>query len=382
MITPDEIIGKLERQYSTVLEAWLRGVSLFPLSLPVGQIPKKDFLHLRNSVEALKASSKEQLGYGYRIEWESVNIRGADRQTLPIRILIETEADYFRLLRRKREFEDFVADVELIRARLPELNAWIETNPLQVIKHHEHWNHLLAVCEYFKANPLPNLFVRELPVAIHTKFIEDHIGILRQMLDCVLWGDFVSGSEADFARRYGLRYDEPLVRFRLLDSTLLARLSLPFTDLSVSLSAFSDFDLSAYDCIIVENKMNFLTLPAMTNAFGIFGSGFKVDVLSKVEWLFNCSIYYWGDLDAQGFQILSMLRSIFPHVSSLMMDDQTITRFSDRVREGRASKTLQLPFLTLEERALYEQLVLNNWRLEQEQIDYSYAIQQIAALPR
>ncbi len=128
--------------------------------------------------------------------------------------------------------------------------------------------------------------------------------------------------------------------------------------------------------------MNFLTLPAMTNAFGIFGSGFKVDVLSKVEWLFNCSIYYWGDLDAQGFQILSMLRSIFPHVSSLMMDDQTITRFSDRVREGRASKTLQLPFLTLEERALYEQLVLNNWRLEQEQIDYSYAIQQIAALPR
>src|SRR5689334_23317333 len=106
MITPDEIVGKLERQYTHVLHAWLRGETLFPLSLPVGQIPKKDFLQLRQSIEALKAGSKDRLGYGYAIEWERVNVRGADLQTLPTRIIIETEGDYLRLLRKKREFED------------------------------------------------------------------------------------------------------------------------------------------------------------------------------------------------------------------------------------------------------------------------------------
>lgn len=381
MITPDEIISKLERQYPNVLQAWLRGEVLFPLSLSVGQIPKKDFLHLRQSIEALKSGSKDQIGYGYHIEWESVNVRGADRQTLPTRIITETEADYFRLLRKKREFDDFVTDVEFVHARLPKLNAWIEANPLQVIKYQGQWEQLLIVCEYLVIHPHPNLYIRELPIPIHTKFIEEHFGILRQLLDCLLPSEWVKADEVDFARRYGLRYDEALVRFRLLDSMLLTRLHLPFADLSVPISAFSDIDLSNCVCIIVENKMNFLTLPPVTNAFGIFGSGFKVDVLSKVRWLANCPLHYWGDLDAQGFQILSMIRGVFTHVSSLMMDEHTLTTFRERVREGRETKIIELPFLTFAEHALYEQLVLHNWRLEQEQIDYSYAIEQLCSLP-
>jgi hypothetical protein len=101
MITPDDIIAKLERQYARVLQAWLRGEALFPLCLPVGQIPKRDFLQLRQAIEVLKAASKDRLGYGFTITWESVNVRGADQQTLPSRIIVETPADYFRLLRKR-----------------------------------------------------------------------------------------------------------------------------------------------------------------------------------------------------------------------------------------------------------------------------------------
>ncbi len=263
---------------------------------------------------------------------------------------------------------------------MPELSAWVEANPLQVIKYQGHWYGLLSVCEYFKAHPHPNLYIRELPIPVHTKFIEEHTGILRQLLDCLLPAQLINEAEAHFPRRYGLRYDEPLVRFRLLDPTLLVRLQVPFADLSVPVSVFRDFDLSACIGIIVENQMSFLTLPPVTNAFAIFGSGFKVDMLAQVRWLANCSIYYWGDLDAQGFQILSMLRGIYPHVSSLMMDEKTLTAFSQRVREGRETKVLDLPFLTFPERTLYEQVVLHNWRLEQEQIDYNYATEQLRTL--
>ncbi len=67
MITPNEIGAKLEGQYKRVLQAWLRGELLFPVTLPVGQIPKKDFLELRRTIQRLREGSKETLGYGYTI---------------------------------------------------------------------------------------------------------------------------------------------------------------------------------------------------------------------------------------------------------------------------------------------------------------------------
>lgn len=309
-------------------------------------------------------------------------MRGADRQTLPTKIIIETEADYFRLLKRKREFDAFMEDITLIRSRLPELEAWLDANPLQVIKYHELWAKLLFICEYFKATPTPRLYIRQLPVPVHTKFIEQHEAILKQLLDNVLPSEAIYSTEFGFVPCYGLRSDEALVRFRLLDPTLQHMLNLPFDDLAVPGSRFATFDLSPRRCVIVENKMNFLTLPAMMNTFGIFGSGFTVvDTLVDAQWLAKCAIYYWGDLDAQGFQILSMLRRIFPHVVSLMMDEQTIATFRDRVREGRESKILDLPYLTLEEQSMYEQLVAQNSRLEQEQIDYQYVLARFEMLP-
>jgi hypothetical protein len=377
MISPAEIVGKLERQYASVLQASVRGETVFPLTLPVGQIPKKDFLQLRQSIEALKAGSKEVLGYGYGIEFESVNVRGADRQTLPTRIVVDTQADYLRLLKRKREFDDFIKDVDLIRARLPDLTTWIEANPLQVIKYHGKWAQLLMVCEYFQAQPRPYLYIRELPIPVHTKFIEEYEGILRDLLDITLPAHAVDTTERHFERRYGLRYDEPLIRFRILDPELLSHYHLPFADVSVPLSAFITFDLSGRASIIVENKMSFLTLPPTRNAFAIFGSGFKVEGLASVPWLAHCPIYYWGDLDAQGFQILSLLRSTFPHVSSVMMDEQTLVLFSERVREGKATSITRLPFLSVVEHTVYEKLVQHNWRLEQEQIDYRYVMEQL-----
>lgn len=382
MITPDGVVAKLERQYPNFLRSRLRNESLFPLSLSVGTPPKKDFLELHRAIETLKSASKDKLGYGYVITWEQVNMRGVDRQTLPVRITVETENDYLRILRKKREFEDFLADVELICARIPELNTWSDTYPLDVIKYHGEWEYLLRVCEYFKAHPRPNYYIRELPIAVHTKFIEEHVGILRQLLDHVLPDAFIKREESDFARRYGLRYDEALVRFRLLDSTLQSKLNLVFDDLSVPISAFKTFDLSAFMCIIVENKMNFLTLPPLEGTIGIFGSGFKVEVLSQTHWLANCLIYYWGDLDAQGFQILSQLRGFFPHVASLMMDENTLAAFKERIRKGRETKIVELPYLTLPERILYEQLVVHNLRLEQEQIDDLYVKEQLQRLKR
>ncbi|MHB8626650.1 MAG: Wadjet anti-phage system protein JetD domain-containing protein [Aggregatilineales bacterium] len=91
----------------------------------------------------------------------------------------------------------------------------------------------------------------------------------------------------------------------------------------------------------------------MPNTFRIFGSGFNVQLLSEVDWITNCPLFYWGDPDAQGFQIRSMLRASLPNVVSVMMDMETFEIFRSFSILGTPSPIKHLPGLTTEEHALF-----------------------------
>jgi len=129
--------------------------------------------------------------------------------------------------------------------------------------------------------------------------------------------------------------------------------------------------------MITENKMTFLTLPVLPDTFALHGGGFKVSGLAAIPWLRECPIIYWGDLDAQGFQILSQLRAIFPHVVSLMMNEATLQTFSCFCVAGTPCSVRQLPYLDPEEHTLFLYLAEGNIRLEQERISQGYALEHI-----
>ncbi len=378
MITPADIRQKAARLYLPFLQAWLQGCAFFPLDFPVGTLPK-DYVELRAAVRALQAQSSEERGYGYAIQYQVQQTRRLGTQTLPARVLIETEQDFLRLLAKEEEFQHFRQDVALIRAQLPQLEAWLLHYPQKVIALHGLWNDLLAVCAYFLHHPRPGLYIRELPINVHTKFIEQHRGFIRELLEQLLPPTAITPDATTFEQRFGLREKEPYVRLRLLDQQLHTHCSLPLSELSVPLSQFAAFDfLSEQCCIITENEMTFLTLPSQPRAFALFGGGFQVGSLQAVPWLATCPIFYWGDLDAQGFQILSSLRALFPHVTSLMMDQETFIAFSVFSVPGTPTPVRQLPHLTSEERALFLHLAENNLRLEQERISHAYALKKLA----
>ena len=117
--------------------------------------------------------------------------------------------------------------------------------------------------------------------------------------------------------------------------------------------------------------MNMLTFPAQSNGIVVFGKGFGVDIMKNVEWLKTKKIYYWGDLDAYGFQILSEIRTHFEQVESFMMDRQTFDLFyeGDKGTETNVEKDL---CLTSEESEMFKYLKENNLRLEQEKIPLEY----------
>ncbi|MBR2262038.1 MAG: DUF2399 domain-containing protein [Paludibacteraceae bacterium] len=95
-----------------------------------------------------------------------------------------------------------------------------------------------------------------------------------------------------------------------------------------------------------------------------------------MKWLNNKHIYYWGDIDAQGFEILSQVRTYFPATQSFMMDKETFERFNENDKGTKSNVATELN-LSKEELELYDYLKDNDLRLEQEKIPFEYVIKNI-----
>jgi hypothetical protein len=378
MIDPTQIKQKSERQYAAFLNSILTGENFFPIEFPLGTRPK-DYLALRDAVIQLIQKSKLTQPCGYSLELETQNLQKHGLQSLPKRISIDTEQDYLKFIKKEKEVAQFKLDVDLIKKQIPELSGWLCHNPLKVIEYSGRWHDLLQVCQYFQQNPQPNLYIRELPIRVHTKFIEQNQKILRPLLEVILPAETlvsVEGEKEDaFEKRFSLKYREPLIRLRVLDLSLKAKYSFPAADMSLPINEFRSLNLEHHNCFITENLMNFLTLPLLENSFALFGRGYAVQSLKKVSWLLDYPIFYWGDLDADGFKILSQLRSYFPQTLSIMMDRETFEIFYEFSVSVEASIVETLPYLTDEEKTMYTHLVLHQKRLEQERVSQEYANQ-------
>ncbi|MFW6240266.1 MAG: DUF3322 domain-containing protein, partial [Thermodesulfobacteriota bacterium] len=213
----------------------------FPLRIPFRTPNAKeqleDFAAVRRWAKALWENSKAVAGFGYRLETRTVNHRRLGNQELPDRIVFETREDFLRFIGKTGEYRKLVAEFRRIVAAQPGLAEWLMERPLTVLKYAGEWDSLLAVCLFFQEHPLPDRYLRELDVpGVDTKFIEGRKPVLRDMLDRVLPPGSIRAEEAGegrygFERRFGLRHDLPLIRFRLLDPAL--RDGTGLTDISV-----------------------------------------------------------------------------------------------------------------------------------------------------
>ncbi len=376
MITPSEIKKKAEKQYLKFLISLITKEEFFPLNFPVGKLPSNS-VEIHQNLRELLQNSHNNLLYGYTVRLKTVKTRNLGEQSLPKQILIETEIDYLKLLKKEREVKNFRQNIDLILTEIPQLHDWIINNPLQIIKYEKDWQNLLKVCHYFLKNPQPNLYIRELPIQIHTKFIENHKEIITSLLKFLLPPELINLNELEtekkFEKQFNLKYEEALLRIRILDPKLTTKYHFPFTDFSIPISELKQLNWRNHQIIITENKMSFLTLPQLENTLAIWGAGYKVQILKKLQWLSQSTLFYWGDLDIDGFKILAQLKSYFPNVISLMMDQETLTLFNDFIGEDTSgSKAENLTNLTTEENTILAYLFSHKKRLEQEQINQDY----------
>lgn len=388
MILPVEIKKKALKIWDSqrFLIANLTGELLFPLDIPFRKITARkaidDFTIVREWMKDLVSASKDHLGYGYSVEYKEINHQQLGKQSFPSRIYFISEDEFLKFIGKQREFKLFQKLLEQTLRDQPALQVWLEQKPLKLLEHKARWPQLLMVCKYFQDNPEPDCYIRELDiVGVDSKFVEQNKGILRELLDQLLPDEAIDYEVKGlaghgFERRYGLKYDEPLIRFRILDIKLAGDSGL--TDISVPVSQFRKLALPCKQIYITENKTNGLSFPPVKDAIIIFGLGYGVSSLATVDWLRDREIFYWGDIDTHGFSILSQLRSYFPKAQSFMMDRETLLEFKSLwVTEPDDKRCVaKLINLNHDEQRLYVELrddvAGNRIRLEQERIGMYY----------
>ncbi len=377
MISPSEIKRQAEKWWKPFLQSHLKNEQFFPRTIDrIGKITssavREKFGELQEQVSELYKNSKAKLGYGYTVNKEDVNFRKTGNHTLPQSISFESAQDYVEFIEKKKDWNSFQKNSALILQQIPQLSEWVYDNPLWVNENDKKWNDILKVCKYFLENPEPCLYIRQLPIDLHTKFIEQNESIIKSLLDYLIPEHIRDASEKQLSKRFHLRYDEPTIRVRILDNSLkVGNLS----DLRLPLGDFESLSFNCRNVLLTENKMNFLALPQLPSSIAIWsGGGFMVSYIKNTSWLKSKNIFYWGDLDAHGFLMLHQMLCYFPQTISVMMDSKTFELFKgEGLVKGEKINADNLYTLTEDELKMFNYLKANNLRLEQEKIRQGYA---------
>ncbi len=403
MITPDDIRQRAMRWWTdqSFLRSYLSGDDYFAEPKSIGRIGLDDetelltqFARITAEQETLRRGSREQLGYGYTLHWQTKQKRMLGSVRLIQRITFDTPTDWLRFIGKTAEFDRFIDLVGQTRQAVPELEPWIRQYPLRLLDNAGAWPDWLAVCRYFRDDYVPDrYYVRQLPVPVHTKFLETQQTLLLRLLSTVRPA-LLRSEHKDWRDQLCLLRPAPMIRVRALDKRF--RLDGQHDDFGLPLPAFNTYlqTLLATEpttgqsvaglvrrVFICENLLNFLTLPAQADALALWsGGGFNVEALADVPALKTLPIHYWGDLDAHGFQILNQCRTHFPQTQSLLMDQATFDAHRHLVSVGENTPVVSLPHLTDEERDLFHLLKRNNWRVEQERLGVDWVQNQLSGL--
>lgn len=317
-----------------------------------------------------------------RLTLREIRHRVLGINALPHGAWIDTAEAAIALIGKQHEAALFTRLIGATRERQPALLAWLNTHPAKALALAADWERLLDVVAWLKDHPRPGIYLRQMDLpGVHSKFVENHRGVLGDLLDLALpmaaIDPLVTGLSR-FAQRYGFKDKPERIRFRVLD---VAHHLLPgdqTQDITLNADSFACLKSGISDVFITENEINFLAFPAAKQSMVIFGAGYGFAALGKADWLKQCRIHYWGDIDTHAFAILDELRGHFPHAESFLMDKRTLLQFESLWGHEEKPAARNLTRLTPMENALYDDLrgdrIRPNLRLEQERIRFGWML--------
>ena len=386
MVSPEEIKTKAARKYKDFLRYEIDILfgepkeSFFPITIraDTGNV-NDDLLQRQKDLQSLIAKSKNKTGSGYALELETIQSRKNGEQTSISRILFETKDDFLSFINENKTYKRFLNALELIKENKlfsnDKLCEWSKLHLNDLLSEPENSHYWFDIClcaEWLNKNQDTKLYIREIPLPVHTKFIEQNSKLIQSLTE-------KSDSILSFEETFGLKTKPCSVRFRSLSE----KVSLPFsmTNLSECQIPIKDFECldkefsdQIKNIFIVENEMVYLTFPKVPNSICIWGHGYTVNSLNNIEWFNSKRIYYFGDLDEHGFDILSSYRRFYPNIQSFCMEKSDWNKHLQYAVVGKKLESSRIPEnLIVEENEVF-QIIRNSTqnRIEQERISVSY----------
>ncbi|MDR3279852.1 MAG: DUF2220 family protein [Synergistaceae bacterium] len=389
--TGKDVVSHVRRLWERgdILSSFVTGRDIFPLSCAMKGPSSREYSEMFDDSRRWAASLiSDSRAHWYRVETRTVNHRVLGRNEFPHRIWVDAREDVLRMLHKKRDADLFLEKVRFTEEECPALLSYMARRPIEVSGLGDDWDKLVSVALWMICRPKPDIYIRQMNLpGVDTKFIEKHKGILSKLLDLVLSKDAVNerSAQSRFEERYGFKTRPELIRFRLPSNCLAFPRGI--SDISVPSEEFAALDLGFGEnlkVLVVENNINFLSIPRAKNLLIIWGLGYGFDFLKEAGWLARGEIYYWGDIDTHGFAILNQFRAIFPGSRSILMDRDTLTRHRELWVDEKTPASGDLQNLAPDEEALYSDLRLNvlgpHIRLEQERIGYGLVMDALSKI--
>ncbi|MDY0401906.1 Wadjet anti-phage system protein JetD domain-containing protein [Sulfurovum sp.] len=373
MYNVEQLYKKVNRVYDRgdIFISYIKATSIFPLKIPLSNIKESQ---IQKSYQDIIQEIKKLENSGLPLEYREFAYKSLGKQRLPVKVVFPNLEVYLQAIQKEDEYKRFCSAYDLIIDKYPTLKTFFAKKPFIVLAYEDVWNELLEVMDFLQYNPKPNIYIRELSIEnVDTKFIEKYKKILDTLLSYINEDESLASlANYAFEKKYHFLYPEPAVRFRLLDESLAMH---NLSDISLTKSEFSSLQISAEKVFIVENKITTLSFPKVKNAIVIFGQGYGVGVLKNIPWLANKEILYWGDIDLDGYAILSRLRGYYPQTRSFLMDYESFKMYrylGVTLTQKQSPKILH--HLSENEKKVYDLLCAdfqaNSFRIEQEKIPF------------
>lgn len=373
---PAELRSRAERAYAAALRRTLTGESVFPLpfSFPIPPTSER-ITERQDALAAIKAAEKtsEATG-GLTIRWETRDSRHHGVNRVPEALAFETAHDLAVFCGQTAKWAAAINACDTLVESFPHLGdervslaLKFAEEPLTILRQ------AIGLAKYLAAHPFPGCFARELPLPLSTKFIEDYRALVRDLVSATCPDSFrkVPG-DTSLETCLGLAKPLRLIRARFARGILPS--GYPDNHVAFTAEAWSRFDFSEVAAVyVIENQITYLTFPLPPRSVVFWGEGRAVGDLAPILPVVRAKpLFYWGDLDAHGFEILADLRRIHSATRSFLMEAALLETFAEFVLrdapETRTDPAGILENLTEPEGNLYRHLRAECLRLEQERI--------------
>jgi hypothetical protein len=370
-VTKTELKAKAASRYAGALKKALLGENPFPLAIPYKRPSRSGdpgkLIGLKNF---LRGESKAENGFGPTVQFEEARTRRFGGGVLAGSIVFDTLDDLTRYIEKKGEAGRILAHAAIVTAVFPEARAWTASQLKRLAEYDAaKWQSIVHAVLHFRAHPKPWVYPREVPLGLSTKFLEQNYAVIIDLLFEVA-PDTLNAIYTSWQDRLGLRSASEMIEGRFLDGKLAPYLP------QHMLAPVKEWNRCAFDAptwvLITENRTTLLTLPPLQGCLALLGKGYAASRLAQIEKLGAARVYYWGDIDQHGFEILASLRHCLPGTQSCLMDDKTLLHCAAEARKESVASTLPAAFvadnLTSAERVTWQKCAATHLRLEQENI--------------